>query len=250
MPISPAVAKLLQPDETAYDMLRRSGAAALKGHFPSTGFADLDDLLQRVQQALARELPQACHVLEIEGEPGTGKSFLMMSLAARIAEAGGGVWYFDLDKRLSVSRFARFFQSEEHLSRVSVVRPDTSKEFLAALHLIGLSKVPVRMVVIDSLLAFYQMNILTDPLGAGYFFSIPHVLLELASRQGFVVVASKPAVSFEIVSKTWLQGVSYRLVLTGPGQGVLKVPALARASVVGQPLQDGTVGGINFAITG
>ena len=210
-----AVSKLLQPDETAHDMLRRCGFGAFKSRFPSTGLPVLDAKLETI--------PSSCgdisHVFEIEGDVGTGKTFMLMCLAAKIAEIGGTVLYFDLDIRLSPERLARILPNPSLQERILVMRPETPIQVLASIHLLDtFQEGCIRLVVIDSLLALHQMCSVTDPLGAGYPVSIPRMLFETANRLGAIVAASKPSVPFEIVSKTWSQGVGVKIRLSSRGK--------------------------------
>ena len=210
-----ALARLLQPDETAQDMVRRCGLSALTSRFPSSGLPLLDGMLESIPV-----LPSgSSHVLEIEGESGTGKSFILLSIAARAAQAGGIVFYFDLDLHFSPRRLSRLLPSHIHQENVFIINVKTPQEMLAAIHMIEtFEKGCVRLVIIDSLLAMFQMCAPTDPLAAGFPVNIPKVLFDLASRVGFVVIAAKPRVPFEIVSKTWSQRVTIRLNLDSKGR--------------------------------
>lgn len=225
---SDALAKLLTPDETAFDMLRRCGLASLKSRFPKSGILTLDTLIDTVPIDHAGSL----NILEVEGESGTGKSFVAMSIAAHVAQSHGVVFYFDLDMRLSPSRFGDILRSNTAKDRVFVLRPTTCLEILAAIHHIeSFEKGQVRLVVLDSLLSLYQLCSVTDPLAAGFPVNIPRVLFELAPRLGFVVVATKPVVPFKIESKTWTQGIDMRISMQATGRASLFVRPIASSVV-------------------
>ncbi|KAH9258309.1 hypothetical protein BASA82_000511 [Batrachochytrium salamandrivorans] len=204
--------RLLQADETALDMLKRSGYGRVSA-FPKFGVAELDRLLpQTVSSPL---------VIEIEGESGSGKSFLLQMLASTLVAAASppsaNVLYFNLDKRLRPHSFAGF-TSQTNGNEVFIVSPDDCIEFLLCLHHMTAAHT-IRLVVIDSLLSLYEFSALTDPLGSGFPVSIPRVLFDLGKKLGFAVAAAKPVPrggsvgGEEICSETWNRNVSLKIAL-------------------------------------
>lgn len=189
--------RLLQADETALDLLKRSGYGRVSA-FPKFGVAELDRLLPATVSSPL--------VIEIEGESGSGKSFLLQMLAA---SSPSPVLYFNLDKRLRPHAFAG-----RRASEVFIVSPDDCIEFLLCLHHMTATHT-IRLVVIDSLLALYEFSALTDPLGSGFPVSIPRVLFDLGKKLGFAIAAAKPVLRSgeEICSETWNRNVSLRIAL-------------------------------------
>lgn len=215
----PDLRDLLRADETAYEMLRRGGHAPTSESPTLDLDPEMDEFLKRKR---TKFVPFVC---EIEGE--SGKTGMAMRFAVRMLEKDPKalVVVFDLDYKMNSKRFVNEFrkegvENETVWDRVKIVRVSESVDMMVAIHAMCAKEMDApRLVVIDSLLAFYEMNILTDPLGAGYFVEVPALLFRMAVKQNFAIVATKPAVGFELVSKTWTEGVTHRLrVNRRPGE--------------------------------
>jgi hypothetical protein len=218
---------LLEPDETALDLFNRCGKGSLRGELPKFGLDRLDFLLGQVSN------PKKHFIVELEGDNSIGKTYLLMRLVVHFIanNSQASVIWMDLDQRLDGKRFSSLLKAKigssgnlmDAMSRIQICHPTTPKQVLALLHDIRNSPhSAVKLLVLDSLLNLYQFSSLTDQLGAGYHVAIPRVLFALSRSTDMAIFATKPFVPFPIVSKTWMEGVTYRISLTSRGKGCVK----------------------------
>jgi len=230
-----SVRELLAPDESALARYRRTRPRERL----TTGDALVDEALG--EAGLTRA--------EVAGEGAREWVARVVARCAASRAAGGDeqrVTYVDMDGALDLEWFARAVArgcgaalsppsddsaAESALDRVEVVQPDDVLEALQAVH--GAASRGTRLLVLDSLLSLHWFTALTEPLAAGLTVSFPAAVWRLQLQHGFSVVAIKPALKAEFVSRTWTGGLHHRVTVAAGGSGAVRVVAMREGAEVG-----------------
>lgn len=202
-----SLAKLLSPDETAYDMLRRN-RNKFPSNFPRFNCPNIDLL------SLLKYRPG---ILEIEGESGFGKTSLLLSLAAKTAQEGEFVVFVDCDGRLSRERFQAHFVNKISMTRIILLQTYSTKDIMSCIFSCLSNGVNIKLLILDSMVALEEF-ISNEQFGKGSQFL--RIISSLANLHEFVIATSKPTT---LEFKTWTQAdISTEIFLSRPGVGTVR----------------------------